>query len=204
MSKVQRGRSDPDEVRAKILEVAEEHFRRVGYQKTAVADIAEALGMSPANVYRFFSSKGAINECICGRVLDEAIELAWSIVRGKGTAAERLERLLVEMHRHNRETLLQEKRVHDMVAAAMSENWQTVENYTGRLVTIVEGLIREGIEAGEFEVDDPQGAASCVKGAYGMLLHPLMIEQCIEEDLDQRSRQMARFIIRALRPLRND
>jgi AcrR family transcriptional regulator len=34
----------------------------MGYQKTAVADIARELGMSPANVYRFFPSKSAINE----------------------------------------------------------------------------------------------------------------------------------------------
>ena len=46
--------TDPAEVRARILEVEEEHFRRVGYHKTSVADIACELGMSPANVYRFF------------------------------------------------------------------------------------------------------------------------------------------------------
>ena len=59
---------DSDEARARILGVAEEHFRRVGYHKTSVADIAAELGMSPANVYRFFPSRDAINESICGRL----------------------------------------------------------------------------------------------------------------------------------------
>jgi AcrR family transcriptional regulator len=49
-----RMRPDPDEVRARILEVAEEQFRRIGYHKTSVANIALELGMSRANVYRFF------------------------------------------------------------------------------------------------------------------------------------------------------
>lgn len=40
--------------RERILDVAEEHFRRIGYQKTSVADIASCLGMSSANIYRFF------------------------------------------------------------------------------------------------------------------------------------------------------
>lgn len=31
MSRLVRTRTDPDEVRARILEVAEEHFRRIGY-----------------------------------------------------------------------------------------------------------------------------------------------------------------------------
>lgn len=193
-----RPKTDPDEVRDRILETAEALFRRVGFQKTAVADIAGELGMSAANVYRYFPSKGAINECICARVLEDAIEVAFQTARSKGTPAERLERLLVEMHRHTRTTMLHEKRMHDMVAVAIEEHWENIEAYTRRLVTIVEGLIREGVEAGEFKVEDPQRAAECVKGAYGMLLHPAMIEQCIEDDLDTRSRALARFLVRSL------
>ena len=62
MNRPIRTGADSDEARARILEVAEEHFRRIGYHKTSVADIASELGMSPANVYRFFPSRDAINE----------------------------------------------------------------------------------------------------------------------------------------------
>jgi len=50
--------ADRNEVRARILEVAEGHFRRIGYHKTSVADISAELGMSPANVYPFLSLQG--------------------------------------------------------------------------------------------------------------------------------------------------
>jgi AcrR family transcriptional regulator len=78
MNRPVRARPDPDEVRARILEVAEEYFRRVGHRKTSVADIASELGMSPANVYRFFPSRDAINESICQRVVSEIAEIAQS------------------------------------------------------------------------------------------------------------------------------
>ncbi|MDE4579284.1 helix-turn-helix domain-containing protein (plasmid) [Sinorhizobium meliloti] len=55
-------------MRARIQEVAEEHFRRIGHHKTSVADIASELGMSRANVYRFFPSRDAIKESICRRL----------------------------------------------------------------------------------------------------------------------------------------
>ena len=42
------------DVRERILVTAERLFREIGYQKTTVADIAKALRMSSANVYRFF------------------------------------------------------------------------------------------------------------------------------------------------------
>ncbi|MBV9588106.1 MAG: helix-turn-helix transcriptional regulator, partial [Hyphomicrobiales bacterium] len=41
----------------------------MGYSKTTVSDIAASLSMSAANVYRFFPSKGAINDALCRRML---------------------------------------------------------------------------------------------------------------------------------------
>src|SRR6266851_7155714 len=89
-------RTKPDDTRARIMEAAEALFRRLGYAKTAVADIAAELGMSPANVYRFFPSKNAIIEAICQRCLGELEERAWAAARARGSAAERIERLVLE------------------------------------------------------------------------------------------------------------
>ena len=62
MSATTSPKNRAEATRARIEETAERLFRTMGYQKTAVADIARELGMSPANVYRFFPSKSAINE----------------------------------------------------------------------------------------------------------------------------------------------
>ena len=45
---------DTTDTRGRIVETAERFFREIGYQKTTVADIAKALRMSSANVFRFF------------------------------------------------------------------------------------------------------------------------------------------------------
>src|ERR1051326_9593246 len=87
----------PDDTRARIVETADALFRRLGFAKTAVADIAGELGMSPANVYRFFPSKNAIVEAICQRCLSELDEKAWAAARSRGPAAERRGRLFREM-----------------------------------------------------------------------------------------------------------
>src|SRR3979411_3296461 len=77
----------PDDTRARIMEAAEALFRRLGFAKTAVADIAAELGMSPANVYRFFPSKNAIVEAICRHCLSDVEERAWKVARSKAPAA---------------------------------------------------------------------------------------------------------------------
>jgi AcrR family transcriptional regulator len=60
--------SQHKDTRTRILTEAERLFRHYGYGKTTIADISEACGMSAANVYRFFPSKSALVEAICGRV----------------------------------------------------------------------------------------------------------------------------------------
>jgi AcrR family transcriptional regulator len=193
-------RTDPNQVRARILEVAEEHFRRIGYHKTSVADIASELGMSPANIYRFFPSKGAINESICGRVVNEVAEIAFTIARTNAPALEKLDRLLTAVHRRNKTTLVKEKRMHDMVVAAMQENWAIIKAHIERMVTIFEAIIREGIEAGEFKVEDPAKAARAVKTAFTPFFHPILIEHCLQhgEDTEAGLREQIRFILKAL------
>jgi AcrR family transcriptional regulator len=192
-------RPDPDEVRARILEVAEEQFRRIGYHKTSVADIALELGMSRANVYRFFPSRDAINKSICGRVVNEITEIAFAIARTNAPASEKLDRVLTAIHRHKL-TLVKEKRTHDIIVAATQENWAIIKAHIERMVTIFEAIIREGNEAGEFKAEDPSQAARAINAALTLFLHPILIEHCVRhgEDTEAGLRKQIRFILKAL------
>ena len=104
-----------EDTRARIMETAETLFRRLGYAKTAVADIASELGMSPANVYRFFPSKIAIVQAICQRCLGELEAKVWSVARSRGPASGRLERLFLEVLAYHKENLLTDQKVNDIV-----------------------------------------------------------------------------------------
>src|SRR3954451_6995982 len=95
-----------DDTRARIMDCAEALFRRLGFAKTAVADIASDLGMSPANVYRFFPSKNAIVEAICQRCLGELESTAGAVPRSRGPASGRLERLFLDILAYHKENLL--------------------------------------------------------------------------------------------------
>src|SRR5215468_2103776 len=100
-----------DDTRARIMETAEALFRRLGFAKTAVADIAAELKMSPANVYRFFPSKNAIVEAICQRCLGELEDRAWAVARSRGSAAERIEQVVFEVLSYHKENLITDHRV---------------------------------------------------------------------------------------------
>src|SRR5436309_5644161 len=152
----------PDDTRARIMDTAEALFRRLGYAKTAVADIAAELKMSPANVYRFFPSKNAIVEAICKRCLGEVEEKAWTVARSKAPAAQRLERLVLEILAYHRENLVTEQRVNELVVAAIEDNWETIRAHKDLMRNVAELILRDGIAAGEFEPVNPSDTAELI------------------------------------------
>src|SRR6476659_80626 len=113
-------KAKPDDTRARIIEAAEALFRRLGYAKTAVADIAAELGMSPANVYRFFESKDAIRDAICHRLLEQEHAMVEAISAPPARAAERLERIFLEITRYTRPQFGENKRMHERVEVAIA------------------------------------------------------------------------------------
>jgi AcrR family transcriptional regulator len=192
----------PDDTRARIVDAAEALFRRLGYAKTAVADIAAELHMSPANVYRFFPSKQAIVEAICQRCLAEVEEQAWAIARAKVPAADRLERLVLDILKYHKENLLTETRVHDMVLVAMENSWAAIQAHKEVVRTIVEVIVRDGIAVGEFEIIDPRQVSEQFMRATVSFCHPVLIGQCLQdgEDIEAAARTAVRFLLRAITP----
>ena len=152
------------------METADALFRRLGYAKTAVADIASELRMSPANVYRFFPSKTAIVQAICQRCLNELDEKIWTIARSKGSASERLEKLELEIFAYHKENLLEDQKVNDIVMVAMEESWDAIMAHKERIRSVIELVLRDGIESGEFEKVDPRETSVLIMRAYRLLL----------------------------------
>src|SRR5215204_3429506 len=189
----------PDDTRARIIEAAEALFRRIGFAKTAVADIAAELGMSPANIYRFFPSKNAIVEAICQRCLSEVENKAWAVARSKAPAAQRLERLILEILAYHKENLITEKRVNDMVLAAIEQSWEAIRAHKQVMRTVTELIVRDGIETGEFEPADPGETADVIMRSVIAFTHPVMVAQCMEDgrDIEGDARSTVRFLLRA-------
>ncbi|HYZ32891.1 MAG TPA: TetR family transcriptional regulator [Crenalkalicoccus sp.] len=194
-----------DATRARIEETAERLFRTMGYQKTAVADIARELGMSPANVYRFFPSKSAINEAIAARMLDAMGQELEAIARGPGTASDRLRRLLSATFEQKIASFFAERRLHDMVTAAIQEHWGVIQRHLDLVRGAIRHIIEDGVASGEFASTDPEGDAFVVMHSVAAWNHPALLETCILrkgqsiEELRAQVAAMTDFVLRALR-----
>ncbi len=188
-----------DETRARILREAERLFRHFGYSKTTVADIADACAMSSANVYRFFASKSQINEAICDRIISDLEIQLHRIAVTDAPASERLTKFIELIARHTVETLVAEKKVHDMVVVAMEEQWGSIERHLQVTGAMIADIIASGIASGEFRPQDPQLAAKCVHCSLAGLKHPVVVAQCRDDPNVASPSEMAAFILSALK-----
>ena len=176
-------RSDASaETRCAIMRMAERLFRDIGYRKTTVADIAKALRMSPANVYRFFESKKSINEAVAEEMLRECeAELEQIAAATALSAPTRVRRLIETVSRNTVERFTADRRMHEMVEAAMTESWGVVHNHLMRVDTIFCRVVTEGVASGELVAADPVAAARCAQAAITRFCHPGLILQCADE-----------------------
>ena len=193
-----RARTSHEESRDRICGVAEALFRQLGYVKTTVADIAQALGMSSANVYRFFPSKSAINDAICRRILGDLQAQLAALARGPGAPAARIEAMVMAMHRHHKAQLTHERRVFDMVMAAMEENWAAIEDHIAACSAQFAAVVAQGMASGDFAPGDAAMQAEMVMKCCVFAFHPVLIAECGDRELEPVVARLARFAVRAL------
>ncbi len=191
-------------MRCAIVETADRLFRTMGYQKTAVADIARELRMSPANVYRFFPTKLAINEAVCARILDALGQRIAALADGPESPPERLRALFRLMQQETMDLFFQERRMHDMVAAALEQNWQAIHDHVRALEAAIATILRAGQARGVFALLDPERTARNVHATMTIFTYPnLVAMKCNWDGPDQlpaMAEDMADLVLRALRP----
>lgn len=191
------------EVRKQILEVAERLFRARGYGKTTVADIARECGMSPANVYRFFESKKAVNEAITEVVLHDVEELAREVAEEQRSVSDRLRKLLLEVHGFTCNRLLNDTDVHELCTIAMEEQWGVIDAHIRRMRLVVRDLVDEGIRNGEFAPANLDFVETCVNNAFIPFCHPTLVAQNFAKDNRRQAVAMGEFLVGALQQGRN-
>jgi AcrR family transcriptional regulator len=183
----------------RILDSAERLFRHYGYAKTNVADIAKDLGMSPANIYRFFASKIEIHQALCARMLAAAYDMSKAILTQKISATERLRQWIHAQHKMTLETMMDHEKVHEMVIVALERDWHVIDAHINRLHALAAEVIREGIANGEFAEQDADAASRCFGAATVILCHPQMVAQCLQKTNRATPDELIEFSIRALK-----
>lgn len=194
-----RGPEDHD-VRDQILSAATEHFSRYGYEKTTVSDLAKSIGFSKAYIYKFFESKQAIGEMICANCLREIEDEVNTAINEAEYPAEKLRVLFKVIVEASLRLFSQERKLYEIAASAASEKWDATIAYENRILKVLQNIIQEGRQSGDFERKTPIDEA--VKAIYLVMrpyLHPLLLQHSISYNTDAPV-LLSSLVLRSLSP----
>ncbi|MBB4708201.1 TetR/AcrR family transcriptional regulator [Xanthomonas arboricola] len=194
-----RGPADHD-VRDQIVIAATEHFSRYGYEKTAVSDLAKAIGFSKAYIYKFFESKQAIGEMICSNCLREIEAEVRAAVDEAEQPPEKLRRLFRVMIEASLRLFFQDRKLYEIATSAATERWQSVRAYEVRIQTLLQDVLQQGRQSGDFERKTPLDEAT---QAIYMVLRPYMNPLLLQHSLEQADEVpvlLSSLVLRSLSP----
>lgn len=200
---IEQSESPPDLARQqnidRILASAERLFRQYGYTKTNVADIARDLGMSAGNIYRFFPTKTAIHQALAERILDVLYQNAWDIFHSDLSVCDRLRRYAQMNYQYTVDMMISENKVYEMIVVAMEQHWAVVKTHMDRVSLLMQSVIREGIDAGDFPEQDEAVAARCLCASLAQASHPVLVAQCYVENHEPSLSQLIEFSLNSLK-----
>ncbi|WP_122223416.1 TetR/AcrR family transcriptional regulator [Pseudomonas syringae group genomosp. 3] len=188
------------EIRDQIMIAATEHFSQYGYGKTTVSDLARAIGFSKAYIYKFFESKQAIGEMICANCLREIEAEVQTAVNDAGSPPEKLRRMFKSVVEASIRLFSQDRKLYEIATSAATERWQATLIYEEHLKTILQDILQEGRQSGDFErktpLDETVMAIYLVMRPY---INPLLLQHGFDHT-DEGPSQLSSLVLRSLSP----
>jgi AcrR family transcriptional regulator len=185
----------------RLLAIAADHLQRFGPRHVTVVSIADAAGMTHANVYRYFASKAALIDAVAGQWLRSLEALIAEVADSPDPADDKLERLLQAWARTQRELLLENRNLFDVYCAATETSRALIRKHRSRMRQLIERVLDEGINTAKFDPRDRERAVSFISDAAYRFINPIAIRldgEVPQDILDQRLGAVVRVILRAL------
>lgn len=168
-------------VRTQIIEAADQHFSHYGYEKTTVSDLAKSIGFSKAYIYKFFDSKQAIGEVICANCLETIITNVKDEIGKSPTPSVKLRSLFNGLVKSSVELFFQDRKLYEIAAFAASEKWPPTIVYENEIKQILQKLILEGRETGEFERKTPlDETVNSIHLVMRPFINPLLLQHNLD------------------------
>ena len=183
-----------------ILAATEEVLRRYGPAKATVVDVARALGVSHAAVYRHFPSKAALREAVTRRWADRAYAGLAAVAADTTLAPpERLRAWLAALFAAKRSKAFDDPELFATYKVLVGEHSEVIADHVAGQVRQLADIVADGIATGDFTAPDPDAAAQTVFEATIAFHHPAHAGGWREEGIEDRLAAVCALVLDGLR-----
>jgi AcrR family transcriptional regulator len=187
-----------DVIRESIVDAASGVFSKYGYRKTTMDDIAQALGKGKSSIYYYFRNKEEIFEAILEKeVLLLKTNLQDAVNRKKHSKGKLKTYILTRMQ--GIESMLN---LYSAVKNEYLAQFEFIERirykYDQEEIANVQVILKEGIENGEFRIEDPFLASVAIVTSMKGFEIPLYITGEKGKDIEQRVDKLLKMLFNGI------
>ena len=184
--------------RDRILATAEDVIRRFGPEKATVVDVARALGVSHAAVYRHIATKAELRDLVVGRWVEATMPPLRVIAAQPGPAPERLRRLFDTLVAIKRRRAAEDPELFAAFRTLAADVQSAAKPHVEELIALAATIIRSGVDEGTFRPVDPTAAGRAVLYATSRFHHPAHAAEWAEPGLDAAYEDVWRLLMDGL------
>jgi len=183
----------------RILEAARAQVRRFGEAKTNIVDIAKALGTSHSTIYRHFRSKADVFDAIVVAAMRDEEFLGASFVDTDAPAAERLQGLVMALHRRKVERFVGDMELYLLYRRVVEERPELIRRYAEAVTSLIAAILEDGVKRREFTIGNIAAAAGVVRDAVTVFVHPAHVQAAAKAGVSMEAnlRRTMTVLIRA-------
>jgi AcrR family transcriptional regulator len=184
--------------RDRIVATAEDVLRRFGPEKATVVDVARALGVSHAAVYRHVKTKAELLDLVVQRWVDEMMPPLRALVARPGPAPKRLRQLFDTLIGTKRRRAAADPELFTAYRSLSAEAQSIAAAHLDELVRLGAAIIRSGVEEGTFRDVDPVAASQAILFATSRFHHPAHAMEWADPKLDTVYNDVWRILMEGL------
>ncbi len=175
-------RLSPEEQIIEIVQAASAHLSDTSVEKFRLVEVANALGMSHSNIYRFFKSKEALFDAIVDQWLSDSRAEILAALETDQPALDRLAAMLITLHRSSRRKLERDPNGFALYQHLWSKRSDAAQTHVAFVVAEGVSLITQAIEQQDVLISDPVKAALLIQSATAKFHAPALLNDALAED----------------------
>ncbi len=183
-------------VSERLLTITIDQIRQYGAKRVTVVSVAEAAGMTHANIYRYHASKQALFDAVTTSWLKRLEDQVRNISDAPDPAADKLERIITSITRAYRETAADDPEVFGLFLTGCAASRPVAKRHRLRLKDLLGRVIDEGVSAAAFQLPRRPALLLILDGA-----HRFLTPSAIRADLEQPWAEMERRLEQVMRAL---
>ena len=191
--------ADTPLTRDRIVAAAEDVLRRFGPAKATVVDVARALGVSHAAVYRHVATKAELRDLVVSRWTEATMPPLRDIAASSGPAPQRLRQLFDALIGVKRRRAADDPELFAAYRTLSADAESIVAAHIEELVGLAAMIIRSGVKEGTFRAADPVAAGQAVLFATSRFHHPAHAAEWTDPGIDAAYHDVWQLLMNGLR-----